>query len=136
MVMLYSGYQALEDMLAPARLGARLALSMRDSMGPVGEWPLQRRMFALMDIFQGARLTHKRPAYGIDQVRTGNAVVSVREEVLLDLPFGNLLHFAKDDVDTAQPRVLLVAPMSGHFSTLLRATVRTLLSDHDVYITD
>ncbi|MFK4794896.1 polyhydroxyalkanoate depolymerase [Sphingobium sp. ZW T5_29] len=136
MVMLYSSYQALEDMLAPARFGARLALSMRDSLGPVADWPLQRRMFALMDVFQGARLTHSRPAYGIDQVRTGNAVVSVREEVLLDLPFGNLLHFAKDDVDTAQPRVLLVAPMSGHFSTLLRATVRTLLSDHDVYITD
>ena len=134
--MLYSGYQALDDMLAPARLGAQVALSFRDKMGPMADWAMPRRMFALMDVFQGAKLTHRRPAYGIDQVRSGNAVVSVREEVLLDLPFGNLLHFAKDDVDTAQPRVLLVAPMSGHFSTLLRSTVQTMLRDHDVYITD
>ncbi len=89
-----------------------------------------------MDVFQGAKLTHKRPDYNINQVRCGNALVAVREEVLLDLPFGNLLHFAKDDVETEQPRVLLVAPMSGHFSTLLRSTVQTLLRDHDVYITD
>ena len=136
MMMLYSGYQALDDLLTPARLGAQVALSFRDTMGPMADWALPRRMFALMDVFQGAKLTHRRPAYGIDHVRSGNAVVPVREEVLLDLPFGNLLHFAKDDVDTAQPRVLLVAPMSGHFSTLLRSTVQTMLRDHDVYITD
>jgi len=123
MMMLYNGYQALEDMLAPARFGAELALGLREKIGPAADWPMSRRMFALMDVFQGAKLTHKRPAYGIDQVRSGNAVVAVREEVLLDLPFGNLLHFAKDDVETEQPRVLLVAPMSGHFATLLRATV-------------
>ena len=62
--------------------------------------------------------------------------VAVREEIVLDLPFGDLLHFVKDDVETAQPKVLVVAPMSGHFATLLRSTVATLLQDHDVYITD
>lgn len=136
MIMLYSGYQAFDDMLAPARFGAQVALTLRDRMGPVADWPMPRRMFALMDMFQGARLTHKRPAYNINQVQCSNALVAVREEVLLDLPFGNLLHFAKDDVEAVQPRVLLVAPMSGHFSTLLRGTVETLLRDHDVYITD
>ncbi len=134
--MLYSGYQAWNDMLAPARLGARIALSFKDKMGPVADWAMPRRMFALMDVFQGARLTHHRPAYAIRQVESGNAVVPVREEVAMDLPFGNLLHFAKDDVETAQPKVLVVAPMSGHFSTLLRNTVDTMLRDHDVYITD
>jgi polyhydroxyalkanoate depolymerase len=63
-------------------------------------------------------------------------VVPVREEVVLDLPFGKLLHFAKDDVATPQPRMLVVAPLSGHFPTLLTDTVATLLRDHDVYITD
>ena len=96
-------------------------------MGPAADWAVPRRMFALMDVFQGAKLSHKRPAYGIDQVRCGNALVAVREEIVLDMPFGNLLHFAKDEVETAQPRILLVAPMSGHFSTLLRGTVETLL---------
>ena len=59
----------------------------------------------------------------------------VTEEVALDLPFGRLLHFAKD-IDIAQPRVLVAAPLSGHFATLLRGTVATLLRDHDVYVTD
>ena len=59
----------------------------------------------------------------------------VTEETALDLPFGRLLHFAKD-IDTPQPRVLVAAPLSGHFATLLRGTVETLLRDHDVYVTD
>ncbi len=136
MQMLYSGYQAVNDMLAPARFGAKMALAMRKSWGPIADWPMPRRMFALAEVFDGAKLTHKRPAYDITQVETGNAQVSVREEVLLDLPFGDLLHFVKDDVVSTQPRVLVVAPMSGHFATLLRSTVQTLLRDHDVYITD
>ncbi|EQB30073.1 poly(3-hydroxybutyrate) depolymerase [Sphingobium ummariense RL-3] len=134
--MLYSGYQAWNDMLAPARFGAQVALGMRDRLGPFADFAMPRRMFALMDVFQGAQLSHRRPAYNIDAVQCGNAMVAVREEVVLDLPFGDLLHFAKDEVETAQPRVLVVAPMSGHFSTLLRSTVATLLRDHDVYITD
>lgn len=134
--MLYSGYQAWNDMLAPARLGAQIALSFKDKIGPMADWAMPRRMFALMDVFQGAKLTHQRPAYAIRQVESGNAVVPVREEVAMDLPFGNLLHFVKDDVETAQPKVLVVAPMSGHFATLLRSTVNTMLRDHDVYITD
>ncbi|MFD1103415.1 polyhydroxyalkanoate depolymerase [Sphingobium olei] len=136
MRMLYSGYQAFNDMLAPARLGAEWALGLRDRMGPMADWAMPRRMFALMDVFQGAKLTHTRPGYAIDMVQSGNAQVAVREEVVLDMPFGNLLHFAKDDVEAAQPKVLVVAPMSGHFATLLRSTVATLLRDHDVYITD
>lgn len=136
MRMLYSGYQAWNDMLAPARFGAQVALGMRDKMGPMADWAMPRRMFALMDVFQGAKLTHKRPAYEIRTVTSGNAEVAVREEVALDLPFGDLLHFVKDEVEAEQPRVLVVAPMSGHFSTLLRSTVHTLLRDHDVYITD
>ena len=65
----------------------------------------------------------------------GNREVEVHEEAAARTPFGTLLHFKKD-VATVQPRVLMVAPLSGHFSTLLRATVRTMLPDHDVYITD
>jgi polyhydroxyalkanoate depolymerase len=65
----------------------------------------------------------------------GNREVEVTEEVALRTPFATLLHFKKD-VAQAQPRVLLVAPLSGHFATLLRSTVRTMLPEHDVYITD
>ena len=65
----------------------------------------------------------------------GNRELAVTEEVAYATPFGSLLHFRKEDAPE-QPRVLLVAPMSGHFATLLRGTVKTLLQDHDVYITD
>ncbi|WP_336973341.1 polyhydroxyalkanoate depolymerase [Sphingobium aromaticiconvertens] len=136
MRMLYSGYQAWNDMLMPARLAAQTALNFRKAWGPMGDLPMSRRMFALMDVFQGAKLTHKRPAYNIESVVSGNARVTIREEIALDRPFGNLLHFVKDDVEAAQPKVMVVAPMSGHFATLLRNTIHTLLRDHDVYITD
>jgi poly(3-hydroxybutyrate) depolymerase len=65
----------------------------------------------------------------------GNREVAVSEEVAFKTPFGSLLHFKKDG-GPEQPRLLLVAPMSGHFATLLRSTAKTLLQDHDVYITD
>ena len=65
----------------------------------------------------------------------GNQELEVTEEVTYATPFGSLLHFKKENAPE-QPRLLLVAPMSGHFATLLRGTVKTLLQDHDVYITD
>src|SRR5439155_826804 len=75
------------------------------------------------------------PPFGIDSIRVGNRDVEVREEAAHVTPFGTLLHFKKD-LQAEQPRVLLVAPLSGHFSTLLRGTARTMLPEHDVYITD
>ena len=80
-------------------------------------------------------ITHERPDFGIATVPVGNREVPVTIETALDLPFGKLLRFAKD-IDTPQPRVLVVAPLSGHFATLLRGTVETLLRDHEVYVTD
>ncbi|MPS69006.1 MAG: polyhydroxyalkanoate depolymerase [Novosphingobium sp.] len=135
--MLYQAYQTCSDMLAPARMAAQAATGFRDRyLGGAQDMPWFRRFFALAEVFDKATITHKRPAYGIDSVLSGNRDVTVREEVALDLPFCNLLHFAKDDVATPQPRMLVVAPLSGHYATLLRDTVHTLLSDHDVYITD
>src|SRR5262249_57527282 len=80
-------------------------------------------------------LRHERPALDIRSVTVGNREVAVTEEAAHVTPFGTLLRFRKD-IDQAQPRVLLVAPLSGHFATLLRGTVRTMLPEHDVYITD
>jgi polyhydroxyalkanoate depolymerase len=80
-------------------------------------------------------LTHKRPAFGIHDTVIGDVDVRVHEDIVDATPFASLLHFRKE-TELAQPRVLLVAPMSGHFATLLRATVRTMLPEHDVYLTD
>jgi polyhydroxyalkanoate depolymerase len=132
--MLYETYQWHDDMLAPIR---RLARSLGN--GHTRHWPVdgrgRRHMAAGLEMLASFELTHQRPEFGIASVPVGNREVPVSEEVALDLPFGRLLHFAKD-IDTPQPRVLVVAPLSGHFATLLRETVATLLRDHDVYITD
>ncbi|CCA92991.1 polyhydroxyalkanoate depolymerase [Novosphingobium sp. PP1Y] len=135
--MLYHAYQAYCDVLAPARMGSLLATSFRNKfLAHASSTPMTRRVFALAEVFNTTAITHHRPPYGIDRVLSGNREVSVREEVTLDMPFGNLLHFAKDEVVAPQPRILVVAPLSGHFATLLRSTIETLLRDHDVYITD
>jgi polyhydroxyalkanoate depolymerase len=108
---------------------------MRGALNGAANSPAARRVMAALEMASRARLTHVRPSFGIPSVRVENRDAEVTEEVALDLPFGNLLHFRKD-IDAPQPRVLLVAPLSGHFATLLRATARTMLQEHDVYITD
>ncbi|MDE1916354.1 MAG: polyhydroxyalkanoate depolymerase [Sphingomonadales bacterium] len=135
--MLYSAYQTFCDALEPSRRAAGMALSMRGAPWMADfQVPWMRRMLALADGYGLAAITHKRPPFYIDSVDCGNARVAVVEEETLTLPFGRLIHFAKPDIVTPQPRMLVVAPLSGHFATLLRGTVQTLLRDHDVYITD
>lgn len=131
--MLYQAYQTQSDLLSPLRLLAQhqgAALWLRHTEG---SW--LRKLAAASEVFSRLRLTHSRPAYGIASVEVAGQPQPVVEEQDLALPFGSLLHFRKPGV-TGQPPVLLVAPLSGHFATLLRETVRTLLQDHDVWITD
>jgi poly(3-hydroxybutyrate) depolymerase len=90
-------------------------------------------------VFARMQLTHRRPAFGITEVQRNGQTVPVHEKVVLRTPFGSLLHFGTDPPpagDAALPKVLVVAPLSGHFATLLTDTVCTVLADHDVYITD
>lgn len=134
--MLYYAYQAQDDFMDPFRVLARSALdAMENSWLGKSGMPFVNNFAAAYEMITRARLTHHRPPYGIDSVRVGSRDVAVTEEVAYSTPFGSLLRFKKD-VDVAQPRVLVVAPLSGHFATLLRSTVRTLLPDNDVYITD
>jgi len=134
--MMYLAYQAMADVFTPIRysaqtLGRILTPASRHLMHHM---PL-RAMNAACGVVASSGLTHARPAFHIRSVLSGGREQSVTEEVVYKTPFCNLLHFAKPNGST-QPRVLVLAPMSGHFATLLRATVQTLLRDHDVYITD
>lgn len=132
--MLYHTYQFQDDLIEPFRQMANQFLKFAEIVpAAVGFTP--RHLAAAFEMTTRFKLSHARPPFDIPHVRVGNRDVAVTEEVALSLPFGNLLHFAKD-VDTPQPRILVVAPLSGHFSTLLKGTVQTLLGDHDVYITD
>ena len=120
-------------MMAPVRAWASIALAA--GAQPLLGDDVQRNLSAAYELISRAGLTHTRPPFGISHVNVANREVEVREEPAARTPFGTLLHFKKD-VAVAQPRLLVVAPLSGHFATLLRATVRTLLPDHDVFITN
>ncbi|MGH8829570.1 MAG: polyhydroxyalkanoate depolymerase [Polaromonas sp.] len=134
--MLYQAYQTQSDLMSPFRLlaqGGSAALWLGRTEGSC-----LRKLSASMEVFSRMRLTHSRPPYGISSVKVGERKLAVTEETVLSMPFGTLLRFKKEEAGDRphQPAVLLVAPLSGHFATLLRETVRTLLQDHDVYITD
>ena len=134
--MLYQAYQAHSDIMVPVRAWAGMAVAAAGkSFAGVSDNRVLRNLTAAYELIARAGLTHERPPFGIDTVKVGNREVAVHEERALVTPFGTLLHFRKD-IDAAQPRVLLVAPLSGHFATLLRSTVATMLTEHDVYITD
>ena len=95
-----------------------------------------RRLAAAWRTLALAEVTHRRPPWRIGSVAADGVEYPVLEEVTAQAtPFATLRRFRKDGAPE-QPRVLVVAPMSGHFATLLRDTVRTLLRDHDVYVTD
>jgi poly(3-hydroxybutyrate) depolymerase len=129
-------YQAQADFIDPLRSFARNAAALWRTVTPAAPYGIAlRHMNAGLDVFGHAGTTHARPDYRIGDVMVGNKLVSVTSEVVHRTPFGSLLHFIKD-TDRQQPKVLLVAPLSGHFATLLRNTVAVLLQDHDVYITD
>jgi poly(3-hydroxybutyrate) depolymerase len=133
--MLYQAYQFYSDAMVPARGFAQLGVSAIAPFMVNGQGKWLRNFTAACELISRATLTHTRPPYGIHTIRVGNRDVAVTEEPLAVTPFGTLLHFKKD-IEQAQPRVLVVAPLSGHFATLLRSTVQTLLTDHDVCITD
>jgi polyhydroxyalkanoate depolymerase len=134
--MLYEAYQAQSDLLAPVRAWAGLASALyRDTYaGPRANYVFQS-IAAAAEILNRAHLVHERPSFEIDNIELAGQLVRVNEEKTLETPFGTLLRFRKETVG-AQPRVMIVAPMAGHFPTLLRQTVATMLPDHDVYITD
>jgi poly(3-hydroxybutyrate) depolymerase len=134
--MLYQAYQAHSDIMYPFRRHARGALRvLGQPLSGLSDNTALRNLSAAYELIARAGLSHVRPPFGVDRVTVGNREVAVEERKALVTAFGTLLHFKKD-VDVAQPRVLLVAPLSGHFATLLRATVQTMLPEHDVYITD
>jgi len=132
--MLYQAYQAHTDIMVPVRAWAGMAINAFAPMNGMSG-PAIKNLTATYELISRAGLTHVRPPFGIDTVTVGNEEIPVVEEAAHVTPFGTLLRFTKA-IDTPQPRVLLVAPLSGHFATLLRNTVKTLLPEHDVYITD
>ena len=133
--MLYQSYQFQDDLMAPFRFMARSWLDLFGQVGCDFRKLMGGEYLAALEMISRFELSHSRPDFNITSARVANQDVPVTVEVSKDMPFGNLLHFRKD-ISAPQPKVMVVAPLSGHFSTLLRNTVQTLLQDHDVYLTD
>jgi polyhydroxyalkanoate depolymerase len=132
---MYDAYQAMADVGDRVRLLAAHSATILDAWtGKSNASPLAR-MAAYYEVVALAGFTHARPDYAIDAVEVRGEKRSVTQTPAARTPFCQLLHFQKEGGQD-DPKVLLVAPMSGHFATLLRGTLRTLLRDHQVYITD
>jgi len=144
--MLYQLYETQRALMAPfSEFASATAKLYNHPLSPFTHTPLAQRVSAGFDLIHRLAKDYEKPEFGITTVNVTEAgqEVAVQEQVALHKPFCRLLRFKRftDDVQAlavmkAQPVVLVVAPLSGHHSTLLRDTVRALLADHKVYITD
>ena len=136
---MYLAYQLQTDAIHPIRLASRGASSFFSAFSALDQSGMLQRFAASCELLSRFQFSHSRPSFDIPHVTIAGKQVAVTEEAVLTKPFGTLLRFKKEtltDNGHAEPKILVVAPLSGHFATLLRNTVRTLLQDHDVYITD
>jgi len=142
--MLYALHEYAYYTAAPLRLAAQMA---RDFWGnpanPAAETAMGRTLYASAELFANLTRRHGKPAWGVDKVEIEGVDVRVREVAVWSSPWCRLVHFARDRGDlrragrkSFEPAVLIVAPLSGHYATLLRGTVRQFLKDHEVYVTD
>src|ERR1700727_3339722 len=115
MSMMYQAYQNHMDLTEPWRSGAANALRYLNLVPQGVSDKLFGRLAAALELISRTSLTYSRPAYGIDRVMVGNRELEVTEEVAFATPFGSLLQFNKENAPD-QPRLLLLAPMSGHFA--------------------
>jgi poly(3-hydroxybutyrate) depolymerase len=135
--MLYQSFQAHSDLMWPSRAWARNATPLlEDTTFGFGGHAPQRQLAAACEVMRLAEVTHRRPEWGLSSVVVDGTPMAVVEQEVEREPFCTLRRFAKPSLSAEQPKVLIVAPMSGHFATLLRDTVRTMLPNHDVHVTD
>ncbi len=142
--MLYHLYEAQRALMEPFSDFALVAAKLfANPWSPLAQTPFSQRVAAAYDLLHRLGKDYEKPEFGIRSVDIGGVHVAIHERVEIDKPFCELRRFKRysDDPQTLlrlkeQPVVLIVAPLSGHYATLLRDTVRTMLRDHKVYITD
>ena len=134
--MLYDAYEVQRSFLAGASKLAGLGAGwLNNPSNPWGYSSMGPLVSASLEVFAHTSAPRGKPEFGIETVHVRRKDVPVHEEIVLRKPFGQLKHFYREGVN-AGPRLLIVAPMSGHYATLLRGTVERLLPSFDVYITD
>ena len=135
--MLYDAYEVQRSFLAGASklagMGAGWLNNPANPFAYVSGSPL---IAAALDVFSHAAAPRGKPEFGLKRTTINGKKVAVHEEIVLREPFGQLKHFVRKGAPEDDPKLLIVAPMSGHYATLLRGTVERMLPGHDVYITD
>lgn len=141
--MLYTAYELGYAAVSPARMAAGMgARFWRSSLNPIADSWLARTTAAALDIFEHAARRYPKPAWRIEQTTIRGRQAAVTPEVVAHKDFCDLVHFRRDEAVVraagaeADPKILIVAPLSGHFATLLRGTIEAMLPSHDVYVTD
>ncbi|MGB3723159.1 MAG: polyhydroxyalkanoate depolymerase [Pacificimonas sp.] len=135
--MLYQAYEMQRAMMAGMGKAAEAGANMLTNVGnPMSYMPGGTVAASALDVFAHAVEPRGKPDFGLETVEHDGKIHEVTEEVAMRLPFGQLKRFVKKDGNKDQPRLLIVAPMSGHYATLLRGTVERMIPNHDVYITD
>ncbi|MDP9421650.1 MAG: polyhydroxyalkanoate depolymerase [Pseudomonadota bacterium] len=134
--MLYDAYEVQRSLLTSAsRLAGLGAGWLNNPTNPFGYSSMGPMVAAGLEVFAHASAPRGKPEFGITEVLVGKQTVAVDEDISVRKPFGQLKHFRKVDAEAGEP-LLIVAPMSGHYATLLRGTVERMLPAHDVFITD
>src|SRR5579862_2265934 len=142
--MLYSLHEAAYNAATPVRIAAGAARDFWGSpLNPASNSKWGRTLYASSDLLANLTRRYGRPSWGIEQVTVKGLPVAVRQEVVWKSPWVKLRRFSREPIDLrraraplAAPPLLIVAPLSGHYATLLRGTVETFLQDFDVYVTD
>ncbi len=142
--MLYSLHELAYHSATPFRLGAQLARDFwKSPFNPAADTALARTAWASAELFESVTRRYGKPAWGLETVEIDGRAVRTSEQVVWSSPWCRMVRFARHLGDlkragkpTVAPAVLIVAPLSGHYATLLRGTVETFLQDHDVYVTD
>ena len=134
--MLYDAYEVQRSLLTGASKLAGLGAGwLSNPSNPFGYSSMGPLVAAGLEVFAHASAPRGKPEFGIEEVQVGRKIVRIEEDLPLRKPFGQLKHFRKVDIEAGEP-LLIVAPMSGHYATLLRGTVARMLPKHDVFITD
>ncbi len=134
---LYPFFEMNHAALQPMRLMANMGLSFwQNEANPLRDTSLGRQATASLTMFERATRRYAKPSFEIVETTVNGKAVAINEQITWQSPFCQLIHFAKPASAKKQPKLLLVAPMSGHFATLLRDTVKSMLPNFDCYVTD
>ncbi len=135
--MLYHVYEMNHAAMMPLRMMTDAGLAFwNNDANPMRQSYVGRAASASLEMFERLTRRYGKPDFGIATTIVGNDETTVLQTPVMSKPFARLLHFAKQDFYTKQPKLLIVAPMSGHYATLLRGTVEGMLPHFDVYVTD